>query len=248
MVSRAGPGGGASDRPIPPLDEPTGWRGVAARECGEPLVALTDYAPDRIAVDARYHAAGYPGALPDCYARVGVARRLAAAAALLPAGWRLVVFDAWRPQTVQRHLFDRYLADLRREQPEASDAALRALAARYVAPPSADAAHPSPHATGGVVDLSLLDASGALVPMGTAFDAFEARAYTRYFEERREADEPLTLAEEGCLRNRRILFHALRRVGFTNYPAEWWHYEYGGSRYGPLCGLEDWQAAGERQG
>src|SRR5919202_583462 len=87
----------AADRPIPPLCAPTGWRAVPLRECGEPLVALSEYAPQQIAVDPRYYAAGYPGALPECYARATVAERLVQAAATLPAGWRLVVFDAWRP-------------------------------------------------------------------------------------------------------------------------------------------------------
>src|SRR3954449_8151383 len=108
------PTGGSAEQPIPPLHAPSGWRTVSIRECGEPLVALSGYTPERIAVDARYYAAGYPGALPECYARAGVARRLAAAAARLPAGWRLVVFDAWRPLAVQRHLFDGYMDVLRR--------------------------------------------------------------------------------------------------------------------------------------
>jgi zinc D-Ala-D-Ala dipeptidase len=217
----------AAERPIPALREPSGWRGVVIRECGEPLVALSGYAPARIAVDARYHAAGYPGALAECYARAAVAQRLAAAAAALPVGWRLVVFDAWRPLAVQQRLFDEYLAALRREQPMTSEAALRDRAARYVAPPSVNPACPSPHATGGAIDLSLLDAAGAAVEMGTAFDAFDARAHTRYFERRLEAGERLSAREQADLRHRRLLFHAMRTEGFTNYPEEWWHFDFG---------------------
>ena len=61
-MSGGDPAGGAADRPIPPLREPTGRRDVAIRECGEPLVALSTYAPDRVAVEARYQATGYPAA------------------------------------------------------------------------------------------------------------------------------------------------------------------------------------------
>jgi zinc D-Ala-D-Ala dipeptidase len=229
-----GLGPGAVERPIPPLREPTGWRQVTIRECGESLVALSGYAPDRIAVDPRYYAAGYPGALAECYARETVARRLAEAAGQLPVGWRVVVFDAWRPLAVQRHLFDSYVARLQREQLGESAEALHEQAARYVAPPSADPACPSPHATGGAIDASLSDARGALLDMGTAFDAFDARAETRYFERRLEAGESLTMEEQAALRNRRVLFHALRRVGFTNYFEEWWHFDLGNQFQGQI--------------
>jgi zinc D-Ala-D-Ala dipeptidase len=77
--------------------------------------------------------------------------------------------------------------------------------------------------------------------MGTEFDAFDARAHTRYFEGRVEAGPSLTPGEQAYLRHRRVLYHALRAVGFVNYPQEWWHYEYCRSQYGPLVGLDDWR-------
>jgi D-alanyl-D-alanine dipeptidase len=227
-----------AEHPIPPLRPPTGWQTAPIRECGEPLVALGGFAPERIAVDARYFAARYPAALPECYVRAGVAERLAAAAALLPAGWRFVVFDGWRPLAVQQHLFDLDLAALRREQPGAADETLREQVLRYVALPSADPHCPSPHATGGAVDLSLLDARGVEIPMGTPFDAFAARAATRHFEQRLERGERLTAAETRCLRNRRWLFHALSAVAFTNYPEEWWHYDLGNQFNGQITGTD----------
>jgi D-alanyl-D-alanine dipeptidase len=105
-----------------------------------------------------------------------------------------------------------------------------------VAPPSADPACPSPHATGGAIDLSVLDERRALVEMGTAFDAFDARAHTRYLERRLEAGEHLTAAEQAYLRNRRVLFHALRGAGFTNYPEEWWHFDFGNQLHARIEG------------
>jgi D-alanyl-D-alanine dipeptidase len=237
----------AASRPIPEVRGLVGWEAVPTWECGEPLVALSTYAPGRIVVDARYHAAGYAAALPECYARATMARRLAEAAATLPAGWRLVVFDAWRPLAVQQQLFEGYVAALRAAQPGASEATLRAAARRYVALPSGDPARPSPHATGGVVDLSVADATGTLLDMGTAFDAFDARSATRYYERLAEAGQQLTARERRYLENRRVLFHALAGVGFTSHPEEWWHFEYGRSQYGPLLGLEDWRVLGRGQ-
>ena len=197
-------------------------------------MALSTWAPGRIAVDPRYPAEGYPAAMPECWAPEGVARQLQAAAETLPPGWQLVVFDAWRPLAVQQQLFDRYKAELRGAHPEASEQALEQAAQRYVALPSADPARPSPHATGGAVDLSLRDETGALLDMGTPFDAFDERSRTRYFVKRLEGDGALARREATCLENRRLLFHTLARAGFTNYPEEWWHVDLGNQFWGRI--------------
>jgi zinc D-Ala-D-Ala dipeptidase len=234
-------------QPIPALRVPTAWQRIPLRECGEPLIPLSTYAPTRVAVDPRYHTAGYLAAVPECYAREGVARAVLQAATTLPPGWRLVVFDAWRPLAVQLQLYDGYRAALRQAHSAATDAWLTAETQRYVALPSADPACPSPHATGGAIDLSLLDAAGAPLDMGTPFDAFDPHSHTRYFERLLEQGRPLGVRETAHLRHRRLLFHALVAAGFTNYPEEWWHFEYGRSQYGPLMGLEDWRVVGRDQ-
>jgi hypothetical protein len=38
-------------------------------------------------------------------------------------------------------------------------------------------------------------------------------------------------------KNRRLLYHAMKKAGFTNYPSEWWHYDYGDTFWGALTGL-----------
>ncbi len=227
-------------RPIPPPTAPAGWVRLAITECGEPLVPLSRLAPLRLVVEPRYWQDGLPGALPEAYARLSVARRLLRAAASLPDGWRLVVLDAWRPLAVQQALYDGWCRELRRRRPEATAAEIAAEAARYVAPPSSVPDQPSPHATGGAVDVALQDAAGAEVPMGTPFDAFEPAARTRHFEERLAAGARLTSRQRQWLRHRRLLYHALTRAGLTNYPEEWWHFEYGRAQYGPILRLKDW--------
>jgi zinc D-Ala-D-Ala dipeptidase len=202
-------------------------------------VALHSYAPARIAVEPRYHQAGYPGALPDCYLRAGVARRLAAAARALPAGWRFVVFDGWRPLAVQQALYDEYRAELRSGWLSASDAWLDAETARYVSRPSADAARPAPHLTGGAVDLGLYDAADRLVEMGTPFDACDPASATDHPERRLAAGEALTPIETAALRHRRLLYHTLTANGFSSYAEEWWHFECERAQYGPILSLAD---------
>jgi D-alanyl-D-alanine dipeptidase len=73
------------------------------------------------------------------------------------------------------------------------------------------------------VDVYLTDATtGEQLPMGTAPDEVAEASATRWYEEHPE--EPFTT-------NRRLLWHAMTAAGFTNYPAEWWHYEYGNQRW-----------------
>ena len=43
----------------------------------------------------------------------------------------------------------------------------------------------------------------------------------------------LTIQEN---KNRHILLHALNKVGFKNYPAEWWHHSYGDRMWAAYSG------------
>lgn len=97
------------------------------------------------------------------------------------------------------------------------------LTQTYVSLPSTNPTRPSPHNTGGAVDLTLAYEDGSQAPMGTEFDDFSVRAATAYFENK----SGLTGQEKEFRDNRRILFYALTQVGFTNYREEWWHFDYG---------------------
>lgn len=189
-------------------------------ECGEPLVSLAGYAP-RIQVYPYYHHLGFTHAQPDCLIREGVARKLAAAADKLPAGYSLVIWDGWRPYAVQQELYDRTKAHLLAQGWQEGEA-LEAEISKFVAKPTTDADKPSPHLSGGAVDLTLAGPDGWLA-MGTDFDDFTEKALTRYFEQQSE----LIAADREALENRRLLYHLLIAEGFTNYEEEWWHFEYG---------------------
>ena len=86
------------------------------------------------------------------------------------------------------------------------------------------------HMTGASVDLTLrsLD-DGTLLDMGADFDQMDGLANTHHFElahgqGRLRADDPR-------LRNRRLLHHAMASSGFTNYPQEFWHFDFGNQMY-----------------
>ena len=212
-----------AQRPIPYQPE-VKWKHLPIRENDEKLVGLKELAREHPILSVpQYYQQGIPGALPECFVRQQVARRLERAAALLPAGWQLVVWDGWRPVKVQEFLFQRFASALISSQPQLSPQEQIELVSTYVAAPSAAACCPSPHLTGGAVDVTLRDDSGHDVAMGTEFDEFSEKAHTRFYEEKQN----LNLQEQQYLHNRRILYWVMREAGFSNYANEWWHFDYG---------------------
>jgi D-alanyl-D-alanine dipeptidase len=202
-----------------------GWRDVPIEPVDEPLVRVADISP-RVHDDPRYHAAGLAGAMPHGWLREGVAEALARAAAGLPDGLSLVVWDGYRPIATQAALFDAYLVELAMVHPDWPADALEDAAARYVTPPSRSRAAPPPHLTGGAVDLTLADGDGRPLDLGTDFDAFVPEAGARALE-----------GVEGVARdNRRLLYWAMREQGFTAYVEEWWHFDRGDQFWGLATG------------
>lgn len=214
--------------PIPLLHEPPDWRRLPIEECGEPLVTIIP-GLYRITTRSLYAAQGIPGAPIDITVRSGVYTRLQRAAESLPPGIVLVVFDGYRPLRVQQYLWDTYHAEIAARHPEWSPLQLEEATAEFIARPSADPACPPPHRTGGAVDVYLEDQEGTHLAMGTEPDELSPASTTRYFEEHPRA------AFAG---NRRILYHAMTAAGFTNYLAEWWHYDFGNQRWANCSGLD----------
>src|SRR5688500_17383080 len=54
--------------------------------------------------------------------RAGVVERLMVAEGRLPAGWRLLLIEGYRPPVLQQRIFEGYSAVLREAHPEWSDA------------------------------------------------------------------------------------------------------------------------------
>lgn len=190
-------------------------------ECGEGFVQLTD--SDCFHIDLRYAAAGIRGAVTECFVRKTVAEKLKAAHSMLPAGYRLRIFDAWRPFCVQQALYDDFAAVFTAEHPELTGDALRQALIPFVSEPRRDRIAAPVHCTGGAVDLTVERPDGTVLDMGTEFDSFTEAAHTAYFE---------GSAETGIIRNRRLLVQIMTAAGFTNLPSEWWHFDYGDRFWG----------------
>ncbi len=118
-------------------------------------------------------------------------------------GYTLYIYDALRPRSVQRILWD--TLDMSVEEKS-----------NYIANPDIG----SIHNFGAAVDLTIADPSGKPVDMGTDFDYFGELAYPIH-EER--------MLEEGRLSrvqfdNRHLLRELMTRAGFTTINTEWWHF------------------------
>jgi len=188
---------------------------VPVSECGEPLTDVR-HTP-RLLVDGR--AADPAGAY--AYLRQGLLERLLTAQSALPPGLRLLFIEGYRPPELQRHYFERYSARLRAAHPAWSAGEVRAAASRYVSPPEL-----APHSAGAAVDLTLADADGRELDMGTPWDATPEESARACYTE--AANIP---AEARAHRD--ALGAALTSAGLVNYPTEWWHWSYG-DRYWAL--------------
>ncbi len=206
--------------PILPLVESasSAWPEIA--ECGEPLVEVLG---ERLALRPVYFQIGLLGASEKMLLRTGALARLNQAAESLPAGLGFLILDTHRPLTVQQALWDWQERNVRAEHPNLSNEEIKTLVSQFVAFPTGDPVRPTPHRTGGAVDLTIISLeTGEELPMGTAFDEATERAVTDFLE--RFPESPAT-------ENRRLLFHTLESAGFANYPGEWWHYELGTRRW-----------------
>ncbi|GGC06061.1 D-alanyl-D-alanine dipeptidase [Marinobacterium zhoushanense] len=208
--------------PSLPMPDWTRLQAIPIHECGERLQPAS-LCLEWLTWPAYFHQR-ISGAVPECHLRQGVFDRLLDAARALPEGLQLVVLDGWRPFSVQQYLYDTLLNLMQHASPEMSEEELVRRARELVSPPSTDIDAPSPHLTGGAVDVCLADADGRLIDMGTLFDEASPLSFTAALEAE-DADHSMQALM--ARHHRRILYRAMTSAGFTNLPSEWWHYDFG---------------------
>jgi D-alanyl-D-alanine dipeptidase len=92
----------------------------------------------------------------------------------------------------------------------------------------ADPRKGSPHSRGVAIDLTLVDAAGNELEMGTPFDDMTPNAH----------HGALTVSP-AAQRNRAILLGLMSAAGWDFYKNEWWHYQLFNSRSFPLFAESD---------
>jgi D-alanyl-D-alanine dipeptidase len=186
---------------------------IPIEESNEPLVNLAGYGFE---LEPVYYKAGLSGT-PEMYLRKSVAERLATACAEL-SPLNLKIWDGWRPREVQHKIYLNYWKEMETEHPGWSEEQLHAIVGTFVTIASDPNRIPI-HSTGGSVDLTLVDESGAELDMGTGFDHFGPEASALFYEQDGK--------DETARKNRRILREALTNAGFRFDDDEWWHFDYG---------------------
>ena len=199
-------------------------------ECGEPLVP-TSLFPSKILVRSWYFNEGLEGSVPEAWLRESVFKRLVNAARNLPSDWHFVIWDGWRSFKLQSNLFNILLNRIKASEPSISDEDARSKASVFVAVPSKEPEYVSGHLTGGAVDITIADSSGLYLDMGGSFDETEQHSYTSYYEQNN-----LNLKARD---NRRLLVKLLEDEGFSNYPSEWWHFDYGNRNWAIRTGADN---------
>lgn len=218
----------------------TKYRSIPIEECREPLVAIPA-APFAFTEPHPYVALGAPyGNASPWMLRKRVLDALLAAQALLTRkkpGWKLKLFDAYRPVPVQAFmvwrefqrqgdLAGRPLAafndpdDLARRDPDLH-ARLAATVFMFWGIPSEDPRTPPPHSTGAAVDLTLQDAAGQEVAMGCPIDETTERAYPGFYADATQAELRAVHA------SRELLNEVMSEAGFRRHGNEWWHFSCG---------------------
>ena len=119
-------------------------------------------------------------------------------------GWRLIIYDATRPMSVQQKMWDKVKGTGMQN---------------YVSNPKNGGGL---HNYGLAVDVSIVDENGDSIPMGTRVDALTHLSHIDNEEE---------LVEEGCMslqaiENRRLLRRVMREAGFLTIRTEWWHFNF----------------------
>ena len=158
-------------------------------------IALAYATPDNITGKPIY-------AKANCYLHAQAAEMLKAAVALAaPLGLRFKIFDAYRPTEAQWKLWEAFPSE------------------EFVANPRKG----SPHSRGVAVDLTLIDAAGRELEMGTGFDDMRPLSHHARTDISVEAQ-----------RNRFTLMGLMSAAGWDFYKNEWWHYQLFQARDYPL--------------
>lgn len=219
------------------------WRKIPIRENRNPLVEVPSeisfayYAREMQLVDHE-----------RLYVRAQVLERLLAArSALQSKGFDLKLYDGWRSVELQENLFWYYMRAFtaaRFNQKEQFDALtgfdairtyfgtlpqdlqtiMREANRTYVSSPSRDPVSPSPHATGGAVDVWLFQ-DGLPVNLGVPFDWMEEDAGAFYHLKWRRKRFPGN--DRRVCENRTQLILAMVQAGFSCYGPEFWHFNFG---------------------
>lgn len=182
-----------------------------------------------------------PGVNKSIYIRESVARKLADINTFLQSpevtkffGSAVEVYaeEGLRSTDMQSSLYHQLIPNsIRRHNSDLQEDDIHKRRDEIIAKPST-IDNPSPHATGGAIDIRLRAkpspwtpdfVADSFIDMGHVDGDTGPRNNPDYFEQ----VTPLTNEDITARRNRRFLYNLLTAYGFTVNPHEWWHFDYG---------------------
>lgn len=214
------------------LDDVLGFRShIPLSDNGEKLVPIED--PQILFFSPHpYQSIGAPyGHSSPFVLREGLVERLRRAQRQLSAlrpGFRLKIFDGFRPLSVQSYMVEytfMKVADERGLKTERLTESQRdeiyGEVFKIWARPNPDPQAPPPHSTGGAVDLTIVDERGEPLDMGSEIDSMPPLSLPHHFFGKSDPDSVRRHA------NRDLLRTVMVGAGFERLPREWWHFSYG---------------------
>lgn len=155
----------------------------------------------------------------DISVRQKTLERLCEAQRLFGSHAKIVIKAAYRPISVQRDVFEAELKIAKQVHPGWSDQQVREYLLEYVTDPDI---YLPPHASGGTVDIILLNPStNKVLDMGVPVNTIDDRSWvtnTRGLNQQQKD-------------NRDLIRQTMLQAGFANLASEWWHYSYGDQRW-----------------
>lgn len=161
---------------------------------------------------------------PRLFARKSVAFKLIKALTILHNQkgnqFGFMIFDAHRPNQVQRKWFLAELDRCQKENPQLSLTQCTNQVKRWLSPgriKSADS--PPPHSTGGAIDLTVAQWNNRKITplnMGSKYGEWTPKSWAWN-----------QAISSSAKKNRCLLFSLMKKVGLVNYEGEWWHFSFG---------------------
>ncbi len=216
---------------------------ILIEECGESLIPIP---LEKFAFENPHPyeklGAPYQGKSPY-YLRFGVVNALIQAQNNLQQlypGWRIFIFDAYRPIEVQQFMveyaFKSAVAAKGLKVGSLSPAESEEIwnqVYQFWAIPSENPATPPPHSTGSAVDITLVDHLGNVMDMGGEIDELSERSFPEFYANTTKPEEVK------YHQNRELLNKVMRSAGFLRLPTEWWHFSLGDRIWAKLYNQEN---------
>ncbi|MCQ2318715.1 MAG: hypothetical protein MJZ90_07350 [Bacteroidales bacterium] len=157
----------------------------------------------------------------------------------LPNGMNLLILQTYRSKSKMNEAWEKTINEITADNPGIGRYEAIKLAKFKTEDPKNSIGG---HVTGGAVDVALCDDNGVMLDFGTKFHEHNNKTETR--------NKYITKTQA---KNRKTLVRMMRREGFINFPAEWWHFSYGdrawaaykGRRHGGIYGSAETEMDGK---